>query len=234
MKIIIFITTCENYEHSRAKKIEKTWGNKENVVFITDNEHSSLKKHIYIGEYKKGGAHRSCDNATKIFNLFLNNYSNYDWMMIIDDDSYLYIEKLLSYLSFYDPNDCLMMGDFLNWCERGAGPLFNGQITPGPNYSVWPGGGPGIVFSKSCVEFFLQLIANIEIPYVNYDVWLHYLYLIGGQAKIKRIHCPGFHQNGSKELIKKYPLDSKLLISIHLERNMELLDAFHIQSETHQ
>ena len=69
-----------------------------------------------------------------------------------------------------------MIGDFLNWCERG-GQFFNGQITPGPNYSVWPGGGPGIVFSKSCIVLFLQLMANIKIRYFNHDVWLHYLYL---------------------------------------------------------
>jgi hypothetical protein len=226
MKIIIFVHTCKKYEHSRAKKIENTWGNKENVVFITDDENSSLKNHIYIGKYKRGYTYHP-ENVNKMFQLFINNYSNYDWFMIIDDDSYLYIEKLLGYLSFYDPNDYLMMGDFLNWCERGAGPLFNGQIAPGPNYSVWAGGGPGIVFSKSCIVLFLELMTNIEIRYFNHDVWLHYLYLQGGQSKIKRIHCPGFHQNRAKELIKKYPLDSKLLISIHLERNMELFDMFY-------
>ena len=46
--IIIFVHTCEKYEESRAKLIEQTWGDKNNIVFITDNKLSTLKNHIYI------------------------------------------------------------------------------------------------------------------------------------------------------------------------------------------
>ena len=52
MKLIIFVHTCKKYEESRAKLIEQTWGTDSDVVFITDNEQSSLKNHIYIGPYK--------------------------------------------------------------------------------------------------------------------------------------------------------------------------------------
>ena len=80
--------------------IEDTWGkNKDNVVFITDNENSTLKNNIYIGPYKKGPTYHP-ENVIKMFNLFLNNYADYDFFMIIDDDSYLYIDKLATYLSF--------------------------------------------------------------------------------------------------------------------------------------
>lgn len=54
MKVIIFVHTCKLYEESRAKLIESTWGSAEDVVFITDNPQSTLKKHIYIGEYMRG------------------------------------------------------------------------------------------------------------------------------------------------------------------------------------
>ena len=48
MKLIIFVHTCKQYEESRAKLIENTWGKSENVVFITDNPDCSLQKYIYI------------------------------------------------------------------------------------------------------------------------------------------------------------------------------------------
>jgi hypothetical protein len=43
------------YEYSRAKLIEEKWANQSDIVFITDNPNSTLKNHIYIGPYEKGG-----------------------------------------------------------------------------------------------------------------------------------------------------------------------------------
>lgn len=36
----------------------------------------------------------------KVFDIFLTEYNTYDFFMVIDDDSYLYIDKLELYLSF--------------------------------------------------------------------------------------------------------------------------------------
>ena len=112
MKVIIFVQTCKLYEESRAKVIEETWGNNPDVVFITDNENSTLKNHIYIGS----GLHIYHPiNVMKVFGIFLDRYKDYDFFMIIDDDSYLYIEKLKLYLSFFDKDDTYMIGDFLHF-----------------------------------------------------------------------------------------------------------------------
>lgn len=96
---------------SRAKLIEDTWGNNSNVVFITDNPSSTLKIFIYIGEYKRGPTYHP-ENVKKMFELFINKYTDYDFYMIIDDGSYLYLDKLNMYLSFFDKNDTYMIGDF--------------------------------------------------------------------------------------------------------------------------
>jgi hypothetical protein len=45
---------------------------------------------------------------------------------------------------------------------------------------------------------------------------------------IKRVDCPGFHQYNSKTLLDKYPKTSNLLISVHLEHDMNLMHAYHI------
>ena len=115
MKIIIFVHTCAKYEESRAKLIENTWAkDKPNVVFITDNPSSTIKNSIYVGEYLPGPTYHP-ETVKKMFALFMEKYSDYDFFMIIDDDSYLYTDKLEHYLSFFDKDDSYMIGDFLNW-----------------------------------------------------------------------------------------------------------------------
>ena len=201
MKLIIFIHTCTVYENSRAKLLENTWANPENtdIVFITDNENSELKNFIYIGHYQKGPTYHP-ENVKKMFQLFLNKYSDYDFFMIIDDDSYLYLEKLKQFLSFFDKNQPYMIGDFINWTYLHG--KFKTQH-PG-SYDYWISGGPGIVFTKSCIAEYINLYKSYNIPYINHDVWLHHLFKLSNKT-IKRNHCPGFHQDGETELYKQYP-----------------------------
>lgn len=220
MKIIIFVHTCKKYEEERAKLIENTWAkNNSDVVFITDHEHSTLKNFIYIGPYKNGPTYHP-ENVIKMFNLFLEKYADYDFFMMIDDDSYLYIEKLKLYLSFFDKKDTYMIGDFLNW----VAPRTESNFTC--DYNRWVSGGPGIVFTQNCIKQFLIFIQRLNIPYTNHDVWLHILYM-NSDRRIKRVDCPGFHQYNAKTLYKTYPKNSNNLISIHLERNMELMHVYH-------
>ena len=217
--IIIFVHTCRNYEESRAKKIENTWGNKDNVVFITDNSDSNLKNHIYIGEYEEGATYHP-QNIFKMFRLFLTKYNYYDWFMIIDDDSYLYIDKLTKYLDFHDKNDCLMIGDFLNW------PYIMILILV---III------GLVEGQDCIYkekplIYYELMINFKGgQLLNHDVWLHKLFKYTNQKSIKRIHCCGFHQYNiyklTEEELKSMP--SNLLISIHLNRQLDYLSKFH-------
>ena len=223
MKIIIFVHTCKKYEECRAKIIENTWGkDKENVVFITDNENSTLKNYIYIGQYKEGPTYHP-ENVIKMFNLFLKNYADYDFFMIIDDDSYLYIDKLKLYLSFFDKNDRYMIGDFLNWIAPRTEPNFT------CDYNRWVSGGPGIVFTKKSIDDFLYLIKIINIPYINHDVWLHNLFMFSDK-RIKRVDCPGFHQYNSSVLLDKYSKEDNNIISVHLEGKLYLIHNYHINT----
>jgi hypothetical protein len=220
MNLIIFIHTCKLYENTRAKLLENTWANDVDIVFITDNEHSQLKNHICIGSYINGPTYHP-ENVKKMFNLFLNKYNNYDFFMIIDDDSYLYVEKLKLFLSFFNKNEPYMIGDFLNWTH------IHKDFNFGGNYEYWIGGGPGTVFTKSCISEYIQLYNKHNIAYCNHDVWLHNLFKLSN-GKIKRTHCPGFHQYNGNNLYKKYLKNDNNLISIHLNHDMSLLSNYHI------
>jgi len=218
MKLIIFVHTCKKYEESRAKLIESTWANnKKEVVFITDNDSSSLKNHIYIGKYETGVTYHP-ETIFSMFKLFLEKYTDYDWFMIIDDDSYLFIDKLKLYLSFFDTNEPYMIGDFLNWIKQ--------DKTLCNDYNKWASGGPGLVFTKSCILQFLYLMTNFSVKFANHDVWLHYLFLESDKS-IKRVDCPGFHQYNATALLNKYSLDSNKIVSVNLEKNMDLVNNFH-------
>ena len=219
MKLIVFIHTCQAYEETRAKRLEQTWANNADTVFITDNDQSELKNHVCIGPYLRGPTYHP-ENVKKMFRLFLEKYSDYDYFMIVDDDTYVYLEKLKVYLSFFDQRDPYMIGDFLNW------PCFLSEYRFGGNYEHWVGGGPGIVFTKSCIEEFQRLFTAHDVAYINHDVWLHYLFKLS-DGKIKRTHCPAFHQYNESVLHLTFSKKDNRMISVHLNHNLDLLQYYH-------
>jgi len=224
-KVVVFVHTCGAYFHSRSELIEQTWAaNKTNVIFITDDQQSANNNPQYrcIGEYKRGPTYHP-ENVNKMFQLFLDEFSKeYDFFMFVDDDSYVFVDKLAEYLSFFDKDHNYMIGDFLNW------PKFRDyQIDPVLDYGRWVGGGSGVVFTKSCIETLMEVIERNTVRYENHDVWLHDLWNQTDRRRIQRIHCPGFHQYGNDSLIHQYPKDSKQLISIHFNHDLAGMVNFH-------
>jgi len=105
----------------------------------------------------------------KMFCLFLEKYSDYDYFMIVDDDTYVYVEKLKLYLTFFDKKDL----------------------------------------------------------YINHDVWLHQLFKLS-DGKIKRTHCPAFHQYEEFPLHLTFSKEDNQMISVHLNHNLDLLQYYHV------
>ena len=221
MKLIIFVYTCKAYEESRARLLENTWANNPDVVFITDNPKCTLKKYRYIGPPRTSFTYDP-ESLLNIFNICLIEYVKYDFYMIIDDDSYVYIDKLKNYLTFFDPKQPYMIGDFLNW------PHLNANYKYGGNYQHWVGGGAGIVFTKSTITEYGVLARTNNVQYSNHDTWLNDLYK-RSDGRIKRVHGPGFHQYGAEYLYKNFSLEDNNLISIHLNHDMELLSNYHLE-----
>jgi len=235
--IIIFVHTCTALYEERAKVLQETWTNGHaNVIFITDDPNPKEENFFYLGPYRRGF---DPTIIQKIFELYLEKYSDYGWFMIMDDDAYLFIDKLRDYLEYFDEKDCYMIGDALNWIPF-VNELPEIAFQKKLDYNAWFSGGPGIVFSKSGVEEYLKMIylsakhGLVEDMKYGYDLWFAYLfYFASDQKAVKRIHCPGFHQYGDTEIIAKYPRDSKLLISIHFNKKMKELKDFHLAVDTY-
>jgi hypothetical protein len=213
MKLLIFVYTCAAYEKTRALLLQNSWAkDRPEVVFVTDNPNSQLKNTVYLGEYKKGFTYDP-NIVKKIFDVWLT--MQYDYYMIIDDDSYVYIDKLKDYLSFFDPANAYMIGDYLNW------PQFNRHYLHN-DYSKWIGGGSGIVFTKPTLIKLKNIYTSIYIGHKNHDCWLSDM--LKYDKNIQPIHAPGFFQypNGLN-----FDNDSKYIISIHLNHDMSLIEKYH-------
>jgi hypothetical protein len=263
VRILTLVHTWTPYESTRAKLIDESWAKDlEDFFFICDSDEFGLTRSINLGPYPPGPTYHP-ETVIRIFRLFMSKrFENFDWLYIVDDDTYCFPHKLRRFLEFYDPGDCLMMGDFLNWPRDHPGHK--------QDYSSWVGGGPGIVFSRSAVKallfyamktnlwyyavktksnllmklrfqsYGLRSIASALVvhvrqmrhnlrkkpPFPNHDVWLHELVRRDGSYHVKGIHVPGFHQNGHAAL-KRYELTSNLLISVHLEHDLSLINRIH-------
>jgi hypothetical protein len=51
---------------------------------------------------------------------------------------------------------------------------------------------------------------------------------MNSDKRIKRVDCPGFHQYNSKTLLHKYSKTDNNIISVHLERDMNLIYDYHV------
>jgi hypothetical protein len=229
--VIIFVHTCKALYEERAKVLKETWTKgRPNVVFVTDDPDHNQENFVYLGEYRRGF---DPNIIRKVFELYLTKYSDYGWFMLVDDDAYLFIDKLTEYLEYFDERDSYMIGDWLNWIPY-VNDLPEINFYKKLDYNSWFSGGPGIVFSKPGVEDYLRMIylsdkqGLVDGMKYGYDLWFAYLfYYASDQKSVRRINCPGFHQYGDTEVIAKYPKDSKLLISIHFNRKMDELVKFH-------
>lgn len=65
------------------------------------------------------------------------------------------------------------------------------------DYGLWPGGGPVILISASCVNNLLAMISELEasghpvLAVANHDVWMRRIIDVQGQSRIARLNCPG-------------------------------------------
>jgi hypothetical protein len=222
MKLLTLVHTCYKYEQTRAKIIDESWAKGlEDFLFICDSDDFSLSRSVNLGPYPSGPTYHP-QTVMKIFEMFLGEgYQEYDWLFLVDDDTYCFPEKLKNFLEFFDSTEPLMMGDYLNWPR-----FIKGHKA---DYSSWVGGGPGVVFSRSAVIALVKY-ARRRMELINHDVWLHRLITREGSFEIKRVHLPGFHQYGAEELLEKFEAKSKNLISVHLNGDLGLVSRFTVES----
>jgi hypothetical protein len=135
MKILISIITTRKYRESRLKYILDTWyKDVEDIIIVTDEESSELPMIKFCDDdsYET--------NVPKNFfaiNHFNEKNDNFDWYMILDDDTFLNYANLKKLLEKQDRESIFMLGHTnkgsfpqdptLNYSSGGAGYVFNNK-----------------------------------------------------------------------------------------------------------
>ncbi|CAF3993703.1 unnamed protein product [Rotaria sordida] len=105
-RLFCFILTSQSNLENRSRAIYETWGHRcGRFVFIT-RLNSSTSYTIYDNQYKYLKEDQlpiqyipTLPNKVRSTLLFLNKYySNYDWYLKADDDTYIIVENLLRFL----------------------------------------------------------------------------------------------------------------------------------------
>ena len=122
---------------------------------------------------------------------------------MIDDDSYLFINRLIYFLTKLDHTKNLLLGDYCNW----------NKLKPNnPNKYRWPGGGPGIIFTQKSAKTYFELGGKYLKSITNHDCWLNDIYKIEKLCKIvQRVHIPYFFQY----IPKNMNIYDNSIISLH-------------------
>jgi len=107
MRIAYIVLTCEKYAKTRVE-----WQKKHMFSSI------DLKDVYYLGHAMKPddriyswGAKDDYESLPyKFVDFFRNTDMDYDWYMLIDDDTFVYHQRLVDLLSIYNPNHPIAIG----------------------------------------------------------------------------------------------------------------------------
>lgn len=117
MKICYIILTCENYLSSRAKFLLETSLKNVNSTDIYFLSCKSIKPNIY--GWNTDDNYESC--PLKYVRFFQNMTIDYDWYFFMDDDTFVFPDRLNSFVEQFIKSDSLYIG---NRCKSYSFPLY--------------------------------------------------------------------------------------------------------------
>lgn len=179
MRIAYIILTCEAYDRTR-----RVWQRQTSLCDVP-------KQDLYYLSYKMDPSHRLFSWGAhdgymglpfKMIDFFKHMYLDYDWYVLMDDDTYIYTERLQSLLSTYSSTDSLAIGHLLTHLQ---------QTEWGSYFS----GGAGTVLSRTAYDALYRAIH--EAPHMSH-LALHWcadisLGLWLRTIPVQWIHHAGFH-----------------------------------------
>jgi hypothetical protein len=197
MKICYIILTCENYLASRVKFLLDTCLkniDSKDIYFLSCKP---IEPNIY--GWNTADNYESC--TLKYVRFFQNMKLDYDWYYFMDDDTFVFPDRLNKFVINYNKNESLYIG---HRCE---------------NYSfpIYMSGGAGFLLTKSLYLSLLEYIRNTpenELLTSIYGDYLIGLWLTNINKEIINVevlnpqthkndaelkHCISFHYLKTKE-----------------------------------
>lgn len=197
MKICYIISTCNKYLDTRvAYQMETMLKNvsKNNIYYLTS---------VPCVEKRQFGWYSMDDtqNITWKYIHFIYNmngeFLNYDWYIFIDDDTFVFTNRLLKYLTQFNPAENYYIGNELDHIKN--------------EFCLYMSGGAGYAISNALYNKIYEYIRKIGINEAYYPlsnlkeqfcddlcigIWIQE---IGKNHKIYQIHNENFHLDIHKE-----------------------------------
>lgn len=142
MRICYIILTCEKYFDTRAKwQLETMFENinKDDIYFLGHKMDTENRL------YNWGAPDDYNSLPFKFIHFFKYIHLDYDWYVLIDDDTYVYHDQLRKMLEKYYSNKTLCIGRLLRHIEH----------TP---WGIYLSGGAGTVLSRTLYEYLRMYI----------------------------------------------------------------------------
>ncbi len=172
------IKTFIDYHQTRLELLKKTWLNKKlNYNFFTNEINETIDdktERFIINKINTKTGH--CHKTFSILNYFSQNKQNIKYLIIVDDDTLVSVQRLLRVIR------CFMLSNDI--------PLVLGERYGYGNYYDYPTGGSGMIFNRQAVQ---QIISNCECPLPDTPDDM-FLGLCLKRINIPLIHIQELHQ----------------------------------------
>lgn len=161
MNICYIVLTCEKYLTTRLVwQLETCFKevDKKDIYYL--GPYMDVTKQMYSW----GAPDNYASLPYKIYDFFRNIRLEYDWYMLIDDDTYVYHKRFVEHLLQYNPNDLIAEGKLLNHIQN-------------TEWGVYHSGGAGTVLSRAVYNHlceYLRFSLDSCVPHWCADISLGY------------------------------------------------------------
>jgi hypothetical protein len=203
MKICYIISTCDKYLETRVKyqmDICLKNVNPEDIYYLTSKPNHDKRQ---FGWYTMDDA----QNITWKYIHFIKNMNtilNYDWYLFIDDDTFVFIDRLQKLLSNYDNTENYYIGHELDHIKN--------------EFCLYMSGGGGYAISNALYKLIYNYVDKIGINEAYYP-------LIKLKEQFCDDLCIGIWINKISETNKVIQLNNRLFHIYEHKNEEELIDA---------
>lgn len=216
-RIAYIILTCEKYVNTRVPwQLNTTLRNvsRDDIYYLAHTMDEERRLFSW-------GADDSYNGLPYKYTDFFrySNLTGYDWYVLMDDDTYVFRDRLIKAVAPYYASLPLAMGCTLTHVAH-------------TQWGAYFSGGAGTVLSRACYELLSHYVQNTTnigelVPHWCADIcigiWMR------RHPQIQQVHNPHFHP----ENIASAPLDLPLAITYHHLKTWEEYDecyAIHMRS----
>lgn len=221
-RVFVGVITAEKFLSTRAQAVNSTWGSQVDKVSFFTEKGTSEEYGISVVNLD-GVSDKEYPPQKKAFKMLKhmcqNHIDDFDWFMRADDDVYVRVEKLKTFLAQIDSNKYIYMG------QPGHGvPEVRDRLgLNGHNFCM---GGPSVIFNKKALKALCPYIDNCmsEVVSGEEDVEI-------GRCVSNHLHieCTNawetlklFYHSYQEEYTEEKPFLGNLAENVHVEKAITL------------